>query len=48
VKKTGRLTEVAEDKITIEYTEGKGKKAAVKTEDIYFNDIKQTKIQIRF
>lgn len=48
VKKEGRLTGVTEEKITIEYTEGKGKKAAVKTEDIYFNDIKQTKIQIRF
>ncbi len=48
LKKEGRLTGVTEEKITIEYTEGKGKKAAVKTEDIYFNDIKQTKVQIRF
>ena len=48
VKKEGRLTDVNEEKITIEYTEGKGKKAAVKTEDVYFNDIKQTKVQIKF
>lgn len=48
VKREGRLIEVTEEKITLEFTEGKGKKAAVKTEDIYFNDIKQTKIQIRF
>ncbi|MFZ1372161.1 MAG: ribosome maturation factor [Ferruginibacter sp.] len=48
VKKEGRLTEVTEEKITIEYTEGKGKKAVVKKDDIFFNDIKQTKVQIRF
>ena len=48
LKKEGRLTDVTEEKITIEFTEGKGKKAAVKTEDIYFNDIKQTKVQIKF
>lgn len=48
VKKEGRLTEVTEEKITIEYTEGKGKKAVVKKDDIFFNDIKQTKVQIKF
>ena len=30
LKKEGKLTEVTEEKITIEYTEGKGKKAVVK------------------
>lgn len=48
VNKEGKLTEVTEEKITIEYTEGKGKKAVIKTDDIYFNDIKQTKVQIKF
>ena len=48
IKKEGKLTEVTEEKITIEYSEGKGKKAVVKTDDILFSDIKQTKIQIKF
>lgn len=47
-KKEGKLTEVTEEKITIEYTEGKGKKAVLKTQEINFTDIKQTKIQIKF
>ena len=46
--KEGKLTDVTEEKITIEYTEGKGKKAVVKTEEINFTDIKQTKVQIKF
>ena len=48
VKKEGKLAEVTEEKINIEYTEGKGKKAVVKKEDILFSDIKQTKVQIKF
>ena len=48
VKKEGVLTEVTEEKITIEYTEGKGKKAVLKTDEILFSDIKQTKVQIKF
>ncbi len=48
VKKEGKLTAVTEEKIVIEYTEGKNKKAVVKTADILFTDIKQTKIQIKF
>ncbi len=48
LKKEGKLTEVTEDKITIEYTEGKNKKAVVKTEEIFFADIRQTKIQVKF
>ena len=47
-KKEGKLTGVTEEKITIEYTEGKGKNAVLKTEEINFTDIKQTKIQIKF
>lgn len=47
-KREGKLTEVTEEKITIVYTEGKGKKAVVKTEKIDFEDIKQTKVQIKF
>lgn len=48
VKREGKLIRVTEEKITIEYTEGKGKKAETKTEEIYFNNIKQTRVQIKF
>ena len=48
VKKEGKLTAVTEQSITIEYAEGKGKKAVVKTEEIPFDAVKQTKIQIKF
>ena len=48
VKKEGKLTAVTEENITIEYAEGKGKKAIVKTDEIPFNAVKQTKIQIKF
>lgn len=48
VTKEGKLTAVTEEKIDIEYTEGKGKKAVLKNEEIYFTDIKQTKVQIKF
>lgn len=48
VKREGKLTGVTEETITIEYTEGKGKKAVLKTDDIPFTDIKQTKVQIKF
>jgi ribosome maturation factor RimP len=47
VKKEGKLTTVTEEKITIEFTEGKGKKAIQKNEEIYFTDIKQTRVQIK-
>ncbi len=47
-RKEGILTEVTDEKITIEYTEGKGKKAIKKNEEISFGDIKQTKVQIKF
>ena len=47
-KKEGILLAATDEKITIEFTEGKGKKAVVKTEEIGFENIKQTKIQIKF
>lgn len=47
-KKEGKLTAVTNDNITIEYTEGKGKKAVQQVEEISFDQIKQTKIQIKF
>ena len=48
VKKEGKLIAVTEENITIEYAEGKGKKAIVKTDEIPFDAVKQTKIQIKF
>jgi hypothetical protein len=48
VKKEGKLTEVTDDQIKIAYSEGKGKKAVLKTDEIPFSTIKQTKIQIKF
>ena len=48
MKKEGKLTTVTEEKITIEYTEGKGRKAVLKTDEINLIDIKQTKVQIKF
>ncbi|GAB2841462.1 ribosome maturation factor RimP [Ferruginibacter profundus] len=47
-KKEGILKEVTDEAITIEYTEGKGKKAVVVNPVINFNDIKQTKVLIKF
>jgi len=47
-KKEGLLKEVADEAITIEQTEGKGKKAVVLNTTISFADIKQTKVLIKF
>ena len=47
-KKEGLLKEVVDDAITIEQTEGKGKKAVVINTAISFADIKQTKVLIKF
>jgi ribosome maturation factor RimP len=47
-KKEGLLKEVADNAITIEQTEGKGKKAMVINTAISFADIKQTKVLIKF
>jgi ribosome maturation factor RimP len=47
-KKEGKLLEVTEETITIETETGKGKKKELKQESIPLNDIKTTKIQIKF
>jgi ribosome maturation factor RimP len=47
-KQEGTLVAVAENAITIEYSEGKGKKALTKQAEISFTDIKQTKVQVKF
>jgi ribosome maturation factor RimP len=47
-KKEGLLKEVVDDAITIEQTEGKGKKAVILNTAISFADIKQTKVLIKF
>lgn len=47
-KKEGLLKEVTDDSITIEQTEGKGKKAIILNTVINFADIKQTKVLIKF
>lgn len=47
-KKEGRLTEVSEDGIIVEWETGKGKKKETKQETILFTDIKNTKIQVKF
>jgi len=46
--KVGTLNAVAESDIIIEYTEGKGKKAVIQTLVIPFDNIKTTKVQIKF
>ncbi len=47
-KITGTLQEAVEQKITVVTTEGKGKKLVVKNEEIEFENIKQTKVLIKF
>jgi ribosome maturation factor RimP len=47
-KKEGKLTEASEESITIEYVEGKGKKAVQHQLVIPFAEIKQTTVQIKF
>jgi len=48
MKQEGKLVSLTDNTITIEYTEGKGKKAATKQVEISFADIKQTKVQVKF
>ncbi|HMU11699.1 MAG TPA: ribosome maturation factor [Ferruginibacter sp.] len=48
IKREGKLTDATEEKISIEYTVGKGKKAETKTEEIGFNNIKQTTVLVKF
>ena len=47
-RQEGKLTGVNEEAITIEYAEGKNKKAVIKNSDIDFTNIKQTRVQIKF
>lgn len=48
VKEEGKLLEADEEKVLIEQTTGKNKKAVTLTKEIAFSDIKQTKIVIAF
>ena len=48
MKKEGKLKEVAEGAVTIEQTEGKGKKAVTADVAVNFSDIKQTTVLIKF
>jgi ribosome maturation factor RimP len=47
-KKEGKLVNVDENGIQIEYTEGKNKKAVIHIKEIVFSDIKQATVQITF
>lgn len=47
-KKEGKLLEATEDGIVIETESGKGKKKTTQQESLLFDQIKNTKIQIKF
>ena len=47
-KQQGKLSAVTENTISIEYTEGKNKKAVLMTKEIPFDSIKQTIVLISF
>ena len=47
-KKEGKLLEAGEDGIVIEIETGKGKKKEIRQETVLFDQIKNTKIQIKF
>lgn len=47
-KKEGKLLAVTEESISMEYTEGKNKKAVTLTKEIPFDKIKQTTVLIAF
>jgi len=47
-KKEGKLVEATEDGVVIETESGKGKKKETKQESILFDQIKNTKIQVKF
>ena len=47
-KKEGKLLAVTEETISMEYTEGKNKKAVTLTKEIPFDKIKQTTVLIAF
>jgi ribosome maturation factor RimP len=44
----GKLMEAGEEEIVVETETGKGKKKEIKHESIQFNNIKNTKIQVKF
>ena len=46
--KEGKLTNVTEEDITLDYTEGKGKKAVQHQLQLPFSEIQQTKVLIKF
>jgi ribosome maturation factor RimP len=46
--KEGTLTNVSEEDITLEFTEGKGKKAVQQQLQLPFSEIQQTKVLIKF
>ena len=46
--KEGKLTTVNEDEIIIDEKSGQGKKAIIKTTNILFNQVKQTKVLVTF
>src|SRR5690606_32273108 len=46
--KEGKLIDYTEDGILIEWEEGKGKKKETRQESILFDQVKSTKIQIKF
>lgn len=47
-KREGKLTAATDEGIVVEWQEGKGKKAEAKTETILFENIKTTKVQVKF
>jgi ribosome maturation factor RimP len=47
-KKEGKLVDATEDGVVIEIESGKGKKKEIKQESILFDQIKNTKIQVKF
>ena len=47
-KKEGKMTSITEEAITIEFTEGKGKKAIEHKLEVPFSTIKQTKVLVKF
>ena len=47
-KKEGKLIEATEDGVIIETESGKGKKKETKQESVLFDQIKNTKIQVKF
>ena len=47
-RRAGKLTAVTDEGIVVELEEGKGKKKETKTESILFENIKSTKVQVKF